>query len=323
MTVLEIVLGSTTVLLTALTAGMFYYITQKIDEEPEMPEIEVDPEKVRGAVTESWQELELSEKLEKKAGTLEKQAKMVEDQATAMQDVHSDIESMLKSPQKRGSFGEKKLEDILAKQLPDEMYGFQDRVAGKRPDAYVETASGTTCIDSKFPLDNYRKMVEAEDEKEGKKYARKFRSDAKDRLEEVTKYVRPDEGTTEYAYEFIPSESVYHYLVQEEYELLEKYTSKGVQVVSPLTLNHKLQLIRSDHKVVKLSQEAKNVQKQLQRLENRFKAVETDWKTFYKHIKNARNKADEVEKDFESLKREFDQVKEIEETEEEKPQQTL
>jgi len=309
MTILELILGGTTVMMTALVAGMFYYVTQKL--ETETPDIEVDPNKVRGAVTESWQELELSEKLEKKAGTLEKQAQIVENQAEEMRNAHSDIESMLKSPQKRGSFGEKKLEDILAKQLPDEMYGLQERVAGKRPDAYVETASGTTCIDSKFPLDNYRKMVEAENETEEKKYARKFRNDAKQRLEEVTKYVRPDSGTTEYAYEFVPSESVYHYLVNKEYELVERYTNGGVQIVSPLTLNHKLQLIRSDHKVVKLSKNAENVQKQLEKLENRFGSVHEDWKTFYKHLKNARNRADDVEKDFEALSREFEQVKDI------------
>ena len=313
MTALELVLGASTIVLTGVVAAMFYFVTRKMDTE--IPEIEVDPDKVRGAVTESWQELELSEKLEKKAGSLEKQAQVVETQAQEMQTIHNDIESMLKSPQKRGSFGEKKLEDILSKQLPDEMYGFQDSVAGKRPDAYVETASGTTCIDSKFPLDNYRKMVEAEDESEEKKYATKFRQDAKNRLKEVTKYVRPDKGTTEYAYEFIPSESVYHYLVSEEYQLVEKYTSKGVQVVSPLTLNHKLQLIRSDHKVVKLSKNAEKVQSQLDKLANRFQSVHGDWQTFYKHLKNARDRADDVEQDFESLRREFEQVKEIEETE--------
>ncbi|WP_414836306.1 DNA recombination protein RmuC [Candidatus Nanohalococcus occultus] len=301
---IEIVLGGAVII---LSGAVFYLVTQQ--EEPDI-DVEVDPDKVRGAVSESWQNLKLDEKI----GSVEKQMENVQSEAEKIQDLHRDIETMLANPQERGEFGERKLEDLLARHLPSDMYGTQETVVGrKKPDAYIQSSAGKICIDSKFPLESFRRMQEAEDEKEKQKHANKFRRAVKKQLQEVKKkYVKPEKGTTDYAFEFVPSETVYYYLVREEYELLNEYTREGVQVVSPLTLGHKLELVKSDVKTAQLSKEAEKVKSQLQSFENSFRDVFDEWSTFYKHVRNSKKKADDVESSLERLEDEFESVNRLE-----------
>ena len=285
-------------LLTIILLGVLIYL--KLNEED--PEIEVDPEKVRGAVSESWRDL----KLDKEIGNLE-------NQVTEIKNLHSDLETMMKNPRERGEFGEVKLEALLSDHLPDSMYGMRERVVdGKTPDAYIKSSHGKIIIDSKFPLDNFTKLMNEEDDSEN--YARKFRNDVEKQLKEIErKYVRPEEGTAEYAFEFVPSERVYYYLVKEEYELLNKYTKRGVQVVSPLTLGHKLELIKSDVKTKQLSEKAEEVQEQIQAIGTHVSNLRNQWNTYYgSHLKNAWNKASDIGSELEDLEDEFDNVENLE-----------
>lgn len=285
-------------LLTILLLGVLIYL--KLNEEN--PEIEVDPEKVRGAVSESWRDL----KLDKEIGNLE-------NQVTEIKNLHSDLETMMKNPRERGEFGEVKLEALLSDHLPNSMYGMRERVVdGKTPDAYIKSSHGKIIIDSKFPLDNFTKLMNKDDDSEN--YARKFRNDVEKQLKEIErKYVRPEEGTAEYAFEFVPSERVYYYLVKEEYELLNKYTKRGVQVVSPLTLGHKLELIKSDVKTKQLSEKAEEVQEQIQAIGTHVSNLRNQWNTYYgSHLKNAWNKASDIGSELEDLEDEFDNVENLE-----------
>ncbi|EHK02654.1 hypothetical protein HRED_03709, partial [Candidatus Haloredivivus sp. G17] len=105
---------------------------------------------------------------------------------------------------------------------------------------------------------------------------------------------------------FVPSEGVYYHLVREEYEMLNEFTKKGVQVVSPLTLGHKLEIIKSDVKSRQLSEEAEEVREKLQSLGTKFKEFENDWSVFYStHLSNAKSKADEVDSDIQRIQKEF------------------
>lgn len=287
-------------LLVAITLlGAILYL-QMNDEDPE---IEVDPDKVRGAVSESWRDL----KLDKEIG-------QIENQVSEIKDLHTDLETMMKNPRERGEFGEVKLEALLEDHLPTSMYGIRERVVGgKTPDAYIESSQGKIIIDSKFPLDNFERLMDEDDNEEN--YRRKFRNDVEKQLKEIEKkYVRPEEGTAEYAFEFVPSERVYYYLVKEEYELLNKYTKKGVQVVSPLTLGHKLELIKSDVKTKQLSEKAEEVQENIQTIGNKLSRIRNDWNTYYNtHLKNAWNKASDISSELEDLEDEFEDIDKMEE----------
>jgi len=188
------------------------------------------------------------------------------------------------------------------------MYGLQEAVVGtKKPDAYIDSSAGKICIDAKFPLDQFRKMKEAED---GEKHRRKFRRSVEKTLDQVAdKYVKPEKGTTEFAFAFVPSESVYYHLVQNEYDLLEEYVKKGVQVSSPLTLGHKLELVKSDLRMEELTEKAQDVRKELNGLETEFKSFESNWSTFYdSHLSNLTGKADDLNSDFRNLRARFDEI---------------
>lgn len=287
-------------------SGAVLYLIKKIDEDDE-EEDEIDGDKLRGAMSESWQKLEL----DKTIGSVERQMESMQEQTKELRDLHQDIETMLTSNQQRGEFGERKLETILSSHLPSSMYGLQEQVVGtKKPDAYIDSSAGKICIDAKFPLDRFRKMREAEEEKEVTMHERKFRKAVENTLEQVAmKYVKPEKGTTNFAFEFVPSEAVYYYLVKEEYDLLQKYVQKGVQVSSPLTLGHKLELVKSDLRMEELADRAEDVRSELDSLQSEFQSFETDWNTFYNtHLSHLSSKADDLNSDFRNLKQRFNQV---------------
>jgi len=237
-------------------------------------------------------------------------AAQIETHAREMKQFHSDVEQMLQTPQHRGSFGEQQLETILADQLPPDMFGTQEAVVGnRRPDAHVETADGLVAIDAKFPLEAYERAVNADDPEVRARHEQEFARRVDDQLDKIaTAYVRPDEGTAEFAFAFIPSESVYYHLVTEEYDMLREYTSRGVQVVSPLTLGQKLELVKAGVHAQRLSEEALAVQDRLQRLGQRFDDFADDWNTCVRHLSNAKDRADDADAAFERLRSEFDRI---------------
>jgi DNA recombination protein RmuC len=126
-------------------------------------------------------------------------------------------------------------------------------------------------------------------------------------------YVCPEKGSAEFAFAYIPSEGVYWFLVSEGYELLRDFAKIGVQVVSPLTLAHKIELIKAGVHARKLSEEARRVQRELSSLSVAFAQVDQTWATFYDtHLRNLRNKAEEVEGAYRGLRDEFDRVSRLE-----------
>lgn len=234
----------------------------------------------------------------------------IEDRATELESVHQNLERLLRVPRERGEFGEEQLEIILEDHLPPDMFGIRKRVVGnKTPDAHIETSEGVVCIDSKFSLDAYERAIDAEDPAERATHERTFRDQVDEQLAKIAAdYVRPDQGTTDFAFAFVPSESVYYHLVTEEYDMLREYTSRGVQVVSPLTLGQKLELVKAGVHAQRLSEEALAVQERLQRLGQRFEDFADDWNTCVRHLSNAKDRADDADAAFERLRSEFDRI---------------
>jgi DNA recombination protein RmuC len=261
----------------------------------------IDSDRLSVAINQTWQEMDLDRAVHD-----------LENHADDIQQFHGDITQMLRTPQERGEFGEQQLEVLLDDHLPPEMYGTRERVVdGKTPDAHIRSSSGRICIDSKFPLDNYEQYRDADSEDERDRCKRSFHDDVERQLQKIERdYVRPTQGTADFAFAFIPSESVYYHLITEEYDLLREFTKRGVQVVSPLTFGHKLELIKADVQARKLSEQAEDVLDRLDELGERFGDVEDEWNTLYRHISNAKNKADDVDRSYDRLREEFDRVEE-------------
>ncbi|MGH7890125.1 MAG: DNA recombination protein RmuC [Thermodesulfobacteriota bacterium] len=263
----------------------------------------IDPKDVQNAVSSSWIDLRLSEKI----GAIEIHAKEIKES-------YKSFEQMLRVPIQRASFGELALETILSEQLPQGMYGIRQRTLdGKIPDAYVKSSVGIICIDSKFPLDNYRRMAEAIKPEEKEAAKKQFLDDVDGQLKKIAEdYVVPEKGSAEFAFAYIPSEAVYYFLVTEALGMLRYYAKKGVQAVSPLTLSQKIELIKAGVQARKLSEEAEKVNESLQKLKRRFEDIDKTWLIFYKtHVKNLEGKAEELDILYKKLREEFDRIKEF------------
>jgi len=291
-----------TVVLVAILAGIvgiFWLLWRLRVELRAASDEDIDTDQLSAAIGETWRSM-----------GLERSVGQLETHADEMRSFHGDITRMLRTPQQRGEFGEQQLDVLLNDHLPPTMYGVREQVVGGRtPDAHIESSAGLICIDSKFPLENYERYAEADDEAERTRYKRAFAKDVERQLETIAdNYVRPSEGTAEFAFAFIPSESVYYHLVREEFDLLRGYTTQGVQVVSPLTLGHKLELIKADVQAQQLSEQAEAVLEELEVLGERFDEVNDEWATLYHHLRNAKNKADDVDAAHDRLRAEFDRI---------------
>lgn len=250
-----------------------------------------------------WRESGIDEKI----GQLNLQTKEIKD-------LHSSFEKMLTTPTQRGYFGEVALEVVLRDQLPPDMYGIREQLSsGKKPDAYIKSTSGIICIDSKFPLDNYLRMLEATEE-ERESYKKVFLNDVKKHLDKIkTDYIMPEAGTAPFAFVYIPSESVWTFLLEEAFEMLREYSAKGVQVLSPLTMSSKIEFIKAGVQAKKLSEEAQKVQEKLQILSRIFNELDEKWRIFSeKHLKSLLANADEIDKKYKKLRQEFEKINKIE-----------
>lgn len=248
------------------------------------------------AISDAWNKSSLSE---------------IKTYAKDIRDDYRRLDEMLRVPKERADLGEIALEQILADQLPSEMFGIRKSVlGGKNPDAHITSTVGIICIDSKFPLDNYRKLFETDIQDEKNKAKKDFIKDVEGHLKKIAiDYVVPDKGSAEFAFAYIPSEGVYYFLVTEAYDLLREYTKKGVQVVSPLTLSHKVELIKAGVHAKRLSEQAQKVQDEINRLERAFRELDNKWKTFFNHFTNAQNQAaGDLDKTYKNLRKEFDTV---------------
>jgi len=260
----------------------------------------VKPKDIEDAVSSTWTKLGLEEKI----GTL---AAHTQD----IRDYHRSIEQMLRVPTERAALGELSLEAILSDQLPPDMLGIRKMILdGKIPDAHIKSTVGLICIDSKFPLDNYRRMAETEDSKEKERFKNDFRKDVQSHLSKIAEdYVCPEAGSAEFAFAYIPSEAVYYFLVNDEFEMLRGYTKRGVQVVSPLTLSHKIELIKAGVHAKKLSEDAENVRKDLHIISQGFDEIDELWRVFYNtHLRNAGERAEELDIAYKKLRDEFDRI---------------
>jgi len=265
----------------------------------------VDQETFKGAIAACWKELGIDQDIG-----------AIKQRANDIQNATQSLENLFKVTRGRGEYGEFQLEQILKDILPSQYVHIRKHIAkiGKTPDAHIVTPQGIICIDSKFPLDNYRKMLETADERQREALATAFRNDVKPHIEKIkTDYVKPEEGTTPFAFCFIPSEAVYQYLTECEMSLVAEAAKEGVLLVSPATLAINLNLLSVGLKATEISERAEQIQKNLGKLSTSLEEVEDSWSTLYTHIKNAYNKAGEVNEKHNRLKVTFEQITEREE----------
>ena len=194
------------------------------------------------------------------------------------------LQDILKNPKQRGVLGEYYLETLLKNVLPPGSYQMQYPFPdGTIVDAAVFVKDKVIPVDSKFSLENYNRMAEANDPTEKKRLAKVFEEDLKKRIVETSKYIQPDKKTTEFAFMFIPREAIYYDLlvntvgaVSEDSEnLIQRAAGKyHVIIVSPTSFLAYLQTVLQGLKALQIEETAKDIRKRVEELGKHLKGYE-------------------------------------------------
>lgn len=191
------------------------------------------------------------------------------------------LQDILKNPKQRGILGEYFLETVLKNVLPPGTFAMQHTFKnGDIVDAVVLVKDKIIPIDSKFSLENYNRLVHAS-ESERPAFEKTFVNDLKLRIQETAKYIRPEEGTMEFAFMFIPSEGIYYALLTnqvgggEDENLIQRAAGKyKVIIVSPTSFLAYLQTVLQGLRALHIEEEAKDIIKRLGELSKHWKAYE-------------------------------------------------
>ncbi len=194
-------------------------------------------------------------------------------QVVSFADQLQNLQDILKNPKQRGILGEYYLETLLKNVLPPGNYQMQYAFKnGEIVDAAVFVKDKVIPIDSKFSLENYNRLSEARDPSEKERLEKVFMNDLKLRIQETAKYIRPEEGTMEFAFMFIPHEAIYYDLlvnkvgaVTEDTEnLIQRAASKyKVIIVSPTSFLAYLQTVLQGLKAMQIEETAKDLIKRV------------------------------------------------------------
>lgn len=180
------------------------------------------------------------------------------------------LQNVLQNPKQRGVFGEYYLETVLENVMPNNGYKMQYKFNdGETVDAVIFLDKGKILpIDSKFSLENYNRMVSEVNKAERDKLFSKVQADLKGRIDETSKYIRPSEKTMDFAFMFIPSESLYYDLLiggvgngSSARDLIEyAFRDKKVIIVSPTSFMAYLQTVLQGLRSLQIEEQAKDIQ---------------------------------------------------------------
>lgn len=222
------------------------------------------------------------------------------------------LQDILKNPKQRGVLGEYYLETVLKNVLPPGMYKMQHMFEnGEIVDAAVYVNEKLVPIDSKFSLENYNRLINAADT-ERPALEKAFVNDLKLRITETAKYIRPEEGTMDFAFMFIPSEGIYYDLLTnqvgagEDENLIQRAAGKyKVIIVSPTSFLAYLQTVLQGLRALQIEQKAEEIQKRVGELMKHLGAYDEFHRklgvalgTAVSHYNSSRKELGKVDKDI-------------------------
>ncbi|PZM86502.1 DNA recombination protein RmuC [Candidatus Gracilibacteria bacterium] len=267
------------------------------------------------------------EEITKKLSSLEETNKQIKDIGGQLEG----LENILKNPKQRGILGEYFLENVLKNILPPENYKTQYKFqTGEIVDAVIFVKDKIIPIDSKFSLENYNKILEEEDVIQKEIFIKEFRNDLKKRIDETSKYIKPEEKTMDFAFMFIPSEGVYYDLIVNKVGAIQSKTTdlieyafkeKKVIIVSPTSFYAYLQTVLQglraliiEEKATEIVKKVNSLKKYLDDYELLFEKVGNSLNTTVNHYNNSYKKFNQIEKNILKISEseDLEEVKRIE-----------
>ncbi|MBU6141695.1 DNA recombination protein RmuC [Patescibacteria group bacterium] len=215
-------------------------------------------------------------------------------QVVSFADQLQNLQDILKNPKQRGILGEYYLENLLKNVLPpgryQMQYPFKDGVI---VDAVIFVQDKIIPIDSKFSLENYNRILDARDEASKEDAEKLFKQDLKNRIDETAKYVKPEEGTMDFAFMFIPAEAIYYDLLINKVGAVKVNTQDLVQyafkdkhviIVSPTSFLAYLQTVLQGLKALQIEESAKEIRKRVEALGKHLSSYEEYMKKLGGHL---------------------------------------
>lgn len=235
-------------------------------------------------------------------------------QVVSFADQLQSLQDILKNPKQRGILGEYYLETLLKNVLPpgsfQMQYPFSD---GTIVDAAVFVKEKVIPVDSKFSLENYNRLIEEKDPVERERLERAFKTDLKARIDETSKYVKPSEGTMDFAFMFIPHEAIYYDLLVSQVgavkintrDLIEyAFKERRVIIVSPTSFLAYLQTVLQGLKALQIEEQAVEIRKRVEDLgkhvgayEQYMQSLGNSLGTTVNHYNKAHKELQKIDKD--------------------------
>lgn len=256
----------------------------------------------------------LSERLDRAAqvvGNVQKSLGSLEEANRKIYEVGKDIASLqeiLRAPKLRGGLGEFFLGDLLAQILPPQNFELQYAFkSGEKVDAVIKLGSSLVPVDAKFPLENFKRVIEAGSEEERARARRQFASDVRKHVDAIAaKYILPDEGTYDFALMYVPAENVYYETIIKDDSGNDKAISayalsKRVVPVSPNSFYAYLQAIVLGLRGMKIEERAREIFQHLARLQGDFARFRDEFNVLGKHLGHAQSSFQSAEKRLDQL----------------------
>lgn len=240
--------------------------------------ISKNTEVIKGAFSTSLQELGIQEDL----GRLKETSK-------DLKNLTSDLKSMFEIKQARAKFGELQLESLLRDLFPSSRLRFQHSISDVgTPDACIRVQKNRyLCIDSKFPLENLKKFGKAENEKDRENSWNKFLKDVEKHVNDINRKYVGKEMTMDFAFMYVPSDTVYYQIACDAPEIIVEASKKGVVLTSPSILPAYLSLISAGIRAEEISEKAEQIQKKIDRLGKYMDEVEDVLEKSNRHLDRA------------------------------------
>jgi len=224
------------------------------------------------------------------------------------------LQDILSSPKLRGQMGEWSLKSILENVMPAESYRLQHSFRdGKMVDALVSLVDYSVPIDAKFPLPSFEKIAKAENDDEKTKLRRHFIRDVTTHIDKIaSSYIRPSEGTLDFALMYIPAENIYYETIVkysgDNQDLMQYALDKKVIPVSPALLYAYLMTVVMGLHGLQIEKQAAEIQQSLKKLNADFADFIQNWDTLGTHIRNTAGKYDEAGKKLDRFGMQLNQI---------------
>ncbi len=220
----------------------------------------------------------------------------------------SSLQEILQPPKLRGGLGEHLLEDLLRQVLPEDRLAFQYTFAsGQRVDAMLRLEGGAVPVDAKFPLENFRRVLQADDDEARARARRAFVADVKRHIDAIAeRYIVPDEGTFDFALMYVPAENVYYEIIVKEdvtagADLVEYAMRRRVIPVSPGSFYAYLQAIAVGLRGLRIEDRAREIMAGIAGVRDELERLREAYRLVGRHLGNATSVASAAERRLDRL----------------------